>query len=175
MASRLVLAFALALAAAACGKPAATTSDASAPASPGPLAASGATSAAAANPSTPAAATQAPSTPPPPLEHPLDVGSQAAKDDLYCSGMLFSKYASTGEAMSPTDEAVRMRGEQMAVAIAQAGADKLMAEGAARVTQIGAVSDAYADKAAGDIKAGKPRLKMEACVKRAEALPMPQP
>src|SRR5579871_700204 len=133
MAYRLMLVFALSLAAAACGKPADTASAPAAPTAPTATAATNAV-----NP-TPSAAgpTRPPSIPPPPLDHPLDVGSQAAKDDLYCSGMLFSKYAASNDVLSPTDEAARMRGEQMAMAIAQAGADKLMAEGAARVTQIG--------------------------------------
>jgi hypothetical protein len=119
------------------------------------------------------ASTSAPSTPPPPLPDPLAVGSQDAKDDLYCSNVIFATYA-PGEVLSPTDEAVRMKNEAMGMTIAQAGADKLMAQGAARVTQLGAISDAYADKVAKDMKAGKPRLSLETCMKRAAALPIPQ-
>jgi hypothetical protein len=67
-----------------------------------------------------------------------------------------------------------MKNEAMGMTIAQAGADKLMAEGVARVTQLGGISDAYADQAAKDLKAGKPRLTLETCMKRAAALPIPQ-
>jgi hypothetical protein len=116
----------------------------------------------------------APSTPPPPLADPLAVGSQAAKDDLYCSAMIFAEYAPSSSALSPTDEAIRMRNEGMGMVIGQAGGDKLMAEGAARVTQLGAIADAYSDQVDRDAKAGKVRLKLDACMKRAETLPKPQ-
>ena len=119
------------------------------------------------------APTQAPSTPPPPLANPLLIGSQDAKDDLYCSGVIFNRYAPSGDALSPTEEAVRMRNEGMGMIIAQQGADKLMAEGVARVTQLGDISDAYSDKTAKDIRAGQPRISLEACMKRAEAVPKP--
>jgi hypothetical protein len=160
---------ALTLAFSACGKtPAATT------------AATATTEPAAIEPAAPVAttagqaSTPAPDTPPPPLANPLAAGSQGARDDLYCSSIIFDRYSATGDALSPTEEAVRMKNEAMGMTIAQAGADKLMAEGAARVTQLGAISDAYADQAAKDLKAGKPRLTLEACMKRAMALPIPQ-
>ena len=140
------------------------------PAQPDPAAAPAAPTSSA---PTATASTSAPSTPPPPLPDPLAVGSQDAKDDLYCSNVIFATYA-PGEVLSPTDEAVRMKNEAMGMTIAQAGADKLMAQGVARVTQLGAISDAYADEVAKDIKAGKPRLSLETCMKRAAALPIPR-
>ena len=139
------------------------------PAQPDPAAAPAAPTSSA---PTATASTSAPSTPPP-LPDPLAVGSQDAKDDLYCSNVIFATYA-PGEVLSPTDEAVRMKNEAMGMTIAQAGADKLMAQGVARVTQLGAISDAYADEVAKDIKAGKPRLSLETCMKRAAALPIPR-
>ena len=107
------------------------------------------------------------------LPNPLEIGSQGAKDDLYCSGVIFDRYGPTPDALSPTEEAIRMRNESMGMIIAQHGADKLMAEGVARVTQLGEISDAYGDKTAKDIRAGKPRIALETCMKRAEALPQP--
>ena len=117
--------------------------------------------------------TQAPSPPPPPIAKPLLIGSQDAKDDLYCSAVIFNRYAPTGDALSPTEEAIRMRNEGMGMIIAQQGADKLMAEGVARVTQLGDISDAYSDKTAKDMRAGQPRISLETCMKRAEAVPKP--
>jgi hypothetical protein len=152
----------VALALAACSKPATTTS----PKSPETVAP---TPAQAAPPATP---TDAPSTPPPPIADPLAIGSQAAKDDLYCSAVIFATFA-PGQTLSPTEEAVRMRNEGMGMVIANAGADKLMAEGVARVTQLGAIADAYSDQVDKDAKAKKLRLKLDECMKRAEAIPKP--
>ena len=115
----------------------------------------------------------APATLPAALPNPLEIGSQGAKDDLYCSGVIFDRYGPTSDALSPTEEAIRMRNESMGMIIAQHGADKLMAEGVARVTQLGEISDAYGDKTAKDIRDGKPRIALETCMKRAEALPKP--
>jgi uncharacterized lipoprotein YajG len=107
------------------------------------------------------------------LANALDIGSQDARDDLYCSGVIFFRYAPTSDALSPTDEAIRMRNEGMGMVIAQHGADKLMAQGVARVTQLGELSDAYAERTARDMRAGKPRIGLDACMKRAEAVPKP--
>ena len=120
-----------------------------------------------------AAPSTLPNAPPNPLPNPLEIGSQGAKDDLYCSGVIFDRYGPTSDALSPTEEAIRMRNESMGMIIAQHGADKLMAEGVARVTQLGEISDAYGDKTARDIRAGKPRIALETCMKRAAALPQP--
>lgn len=173
-----VLSVALILGVAACSNPPAT--EAQAPAAPPATTAT--PTASADTPPAPAEATtqiaqastpaQPPSVLPPPLPNPLAVGSQEAKDELYCSGVIFDKYA-PGEPLSPTQEAVRMTNEGLGMMIANAGADKLMAEGVARVTQLGAISDAYADKVAKDIKAGKPRLSLETCMAKAKALPAP--
>jgi predicted component of type VI protein secretion system len=164
----------LALAFGACSKP--ETPAPSQPAAAQPSAATPAQNASAGGLATPQPITQtaAPSTPPPPLANPLAAGSQGAKDDLYCSAVIFATYAPRGEALSPTEEAVRMRNEGMGMVIAQAGADKLMAEGVARVTQLGAIADAYSDQVSKDTKANKIRLNLDACMKRAEALPKPQ-
>ena len=169
-----VLSLALILGVAACSNPPATEAQAAPPATTAtPTAAPDAPPASPAAIQTAQASPQAkpPSTLPPPLPDPLAVGSQEAKDDLYCSGVIFDKYRA-GEPLSPTQEAVRMKNEALGMAIANAGADKLMDEGAARVTQLGAVSDAYADKTAKDIKAGKPRLSIETCMAKAKALPV---
>ena len=107
------------------------------------------------------------------LPNALDIGSQDAKDDLYCSGVIFNRYAPTSDALSPTEEAIRMRNQGVGMIIAQHGADMLMAEGVARVTQLGEIADAYGEKTAKDIRAGNTRIGLESCIKRAEALPKP--
>ncbi|MBI1362339.1 MAG: hypothetical protein GC155_18850 [Alphaproteobacteria bacterium] len=157
---------ALILGVAACSNPPAT--EAQSPAAPQTTAASPAsagTQVAQASPQP-----KPPSALPPPLAHPLAVGSQEAKDDLYCSGVIFAKYGPSDEPLSPTQEAVRMKNENLGMIIANEGADKLLDEHAVHVTQLGALSDAYADKTAADIKAGKPRLSLETCMAKAKAL-----
>src|SRR5262245_23867573 len=52
---------------------------------------------------------EAPIQPPPPPADPLAVGSQDAKDDLYCAGAIFADNPSPDGALNPTDEAALRR------------------------------------------------------------------
>lgn len=143
-----VLAATFALCVAACGeKPAATGATAEAP---------------------PA---EAPIVPPPPPADPLAVGSQDAKDDLYCAGVIFAANPSPDSALNPTDEAVLRKAQALGIMLAEAGINKLVVEKAAHATHGALISDAYAVAAAKDFDANIPRISLDDCNARAKALP----
>jgi hypothetical protein len=109
--------------------------------------------------------------PPPPPSNPLSIGSQDAKDDLYCGGLILAAYPVPTSAMSPTDEARLIKNQNLGVSLADTGIDKLIAEGMAHATHAGAISEAYTTIAAADLEANTPRISMEECIRRGEALP----
>jgi hypothetical protein len=89
---------------------------------------------------------------------PLAVGSQEAKDDLYCSGVVFAKQLeSTG---TPPEQAERERNAYSA--LAEGGRAKLVAEGAVKEDGAVAAGNAWAAKAREDYKAGTPRIAFDA-------------
>jgi hypothetical protein len=114
---------------------------------------------------------QGPPPPPPPPSDPLSIGSQDAKDDLYCGGLILAAYPVPTSAMSPTDEARLIKNQNLGVSLADTGIDKLIAEGIAHATHAGAISEAYTTIAAADLEANTPRISMEECIRRGEALP----
>lgn len=100
----------------------------------------------------------------------LAVGSDGAKDDLYCSGLIFAAHRASADTLS--DEAQKRRAH--VIGLASAGVEKLIAAKAAGATETGAIADAHAAKAAEDFAAGTPRITLEACQQRAAALPQAQ-
>jgi hypothetical protein len=120
-----------------------------------------------AEPQTPAAPIQ----PPPPPADPLAVGSQDAKDDLYCAGVIFAANPSPPNALNPTDEAVLRKAQMLGIALAESGVNKLVVQKAAHATHSALISDAYAVQAAKDLEAGKTRISLDDCTARARALP----
>jgi hypothetical protein len=122
----------------------------------------------------PAAPAEAPITPPPPPADPLAVGSQDAKDDLYCAGIIFAANPSPPNALNPTDEAVLRKAQAFGIVLAESGINKLVAEKAVHATHSAFVSDAYAQQAAKDLEAGKPRISLDDCNARAKAVPVVQ-
>jgi hypothetical protein len=117
---------------------------------------------------------EAPIQPPPPPADPLAVGSQDAKDDLYCAGIIFAANPSPDGALNPTDEAVLRRQQAFGIVLAESGINKLVAEKAAHATHGAIISEAYTDRAAKDLAAKKPRIPLETCYERAKATPIPQ-
>lgn len=117
-------------------------------------------------------AASAPITPPPPPADPLAVGSQEAKDDLYCAGIIFAENPSPPSALNPTDEAVLRKAQALGIVLAESGINRLVAEKAAHATHGALISDAYAMLAAGDLKAKKPRISLDDCYARAKAMPV---
>jgi hypothetical protein len=100
----------------------------------------------------------------------LALGSDDAKDDLYCSGLIFAAHREGPDVVS--DEAQERRAN--VVALASAGVEKLIAAKAADSSQTGAIADAHTAKATEDFAAGTPRITLDACEQRAAALPKPE-
>ena len=117
-------------------------------------------------------AASAPITLPSPPADPLAVGTQEAKDDLYCAGLIFADNPSPPSALNPTDEAVLRKAQALGIVLAESGINRLVTEKAAHATHGALISDAYASLAAKDLKAGKPRISLDDCVARAKAMPV---
>jgi hypothetical protein len=128
------------------------------------------TTAQAAPPAKPEAS--APITPPPPPADPLAVGSQDAKDDLYCAGVIYAANPSPPSALNPTDEAVLRKAQALGIILGESGINKLVVQKAAHATHGALIADAYAIQAARDLAAGKPRISLDDCNARAKALPV---
>jgi hypothetical protein len=124
----------------------------------------------AAPPAKPEAA--APITPPPPPTDPLAVGSQDAKDDLYCAGIIYAANPSPPSALNPTDEAILRKAQALGIVLGESGINKLVIQKAAHATHGALIADAYAVQAAKDLEAGTPRISLEDCNARAKALPV---
>jgi hypothetical protein len=148
---RIAISVALALLLAACGQPTASAVAAPAPEPQG-----------------------APVAPPPPPADPLAAGSQDAKDDLYCSALIYAENPSPPNALNPIDEAILRKAQALGFIIGESGINRLVAEKAAHATHGALIADAYAEQVAKDLAAKKPRLSLEACNARAEALPVPE-
>jgi hypothetical protein len=138
------------------------------------LAACGQPPATDANPTSAPEPQAAPVTPPPPPDDPLAVGSQEAKDFLYCSAMIYAENPSPPNALNPIDEAILRKAQTLGFIIGEAGINKIVEEKAAHATHAAILSDAYADQVAKDLAANKPRISLDDCNARAKALPVPQ-
>jgi hypothetical protein len=100
------------------------------------------------------------------LAEPLLVGSADARDDLYCSGLLFAAHRETGDTLSAEASIRRER----IIALADSGVEKLLASGAVDATQTGMVADAHAELAVSDFAAGTPRISVAECEVRGTRL-----
>ena len=118
-------------------------------------------------------APQTPGVPAPPAD-PLAVGSQEAKDDLYCSAMIYIENPDVSDALAPVDEALLRKAQTLGFLIGEAGINKLVDEKAAHATHARIIADAYNEQVAKDVKAKKVRISLDECNKRATALPMPE-
>jgi hypothetical protein len=122
----------------------------------------------------PARAASSPIIPPPPPADPLAVGSQDAKDDLYCAAIIFVSNPSPPSALNPVDEAVLRKAQMLGIVLAESGINKLVVQKAAHATHGGMISDAYTAQAGKDLAAKTPRISLEDCNARAQALPVIQ-
>lgn len=110
----------------------------------------------------PATVPPAPSTP---ISDPLNVGPDDAKDDLYCSGIIFAAHrANPDDIASPEAQKRRDR----VIALADRGTTKLVSAGVADATQTAAIADAHSEKAMQDYAAGNPRIPLADCEARAD-------
>jgi hypothetical protein len=120
------------------------------------------------------AAPPAPNAPlPDPLAKPLEAGSQDARDDLYCAGVLIAAHPAPMEALVPVEQARVERGQTNALIIGETGIQKLIREGAAVSAQASQILNAWADVAGQDFVGGRLRLSVETCTQRAEAIGTP--
>jgi hypothetical protein len=94
-------------------------------------------------------------------------GSQAAKDDLYCGGVLSAEFSERIKDSHPDVASMLLRDSQ---ALDRAGLDKLIAEGVTTEQASAGYTLAYADKAEIDFAAGKLRVPVADCTARAAAL-----
>lgn len=101
---------------------------------------------------------------------PLKVGSQEAKDMLYCSGVI-----SADTKAKPSDGLDALPRLTAALALANAGRRKLEAEGAVQGFGAIAVDTAWGEKARADYVDGKLAIGVSDCMKKADALPPPPP
>jgi hypothetical protein len=102
---------------------------------------------------------------------PLAVGSQEAKDDLYCSGIVLgSAIDATG---LPAGESEKLSNTY--AALAETGRAKLVSEGAVKEAGAIAAGNAWSDKARADVKAKTVKITLEDCLKRPAAQVEPAP
>lgn len=113
-------------------------------------------------------------TPPPPPADPLSVGSRGARDDLYCSALIYEENPDVSDALAPVDEALLRKAQMLGFIIGEAGINKLVEEKAAHATHAAIISDAYAALVEKDARAKKLRISLDECNRRAAALPVPQ-
>jgi predicted small lipoprotein YifL len=107
----------------------------------------------------------APISSPPPLDNPLTLGSQQAKDEMYCAGLLEAAFP-VDEAQVPVVMAQIFRAQEQAMSLRLDGTGKLIDEGVAVPAQTGAVAGAWADKAADDFEKHRPRITVARCQER---------
>lgn len=115
---------------------------------------------------------QAANGPPPPPADPLAVGSQGAKDDMYCSALIYAENPDVSDALAPVDEALLRKAQTLGFVIGESGINKLVGEKAIHATHARAVAEAYAGQVAKD--GDKPRISLDECNKRAAAVPIPE-
>lgn len=94
-------------------------------------------------------------------------GTQAAKDDLYCGGLLGAEFSVRVQDSHPDKASMLLRDSQ---ALDRAGLDKLIAEGVTTEQASAGYTLAYADKAETDYNASTPRISVADCTARAAAL-----
>lgn len=133
---------------------------------------------------TPAAVEPAPQTTPrgyqlPPGAPPLPadllaVGSQEARDDLYCSALIYNYNPDVSDALAPVDEALLRKAQMLGFIIGEVGINRLVDEKAIHATHARAIAETYADQVDKDVAANATRLTIEACEARAKAVPVPK-
>jgi hypothetical protein len=119
----------------------------------------------------------APSLPPgvPPLPQDLmAAGSQQARDELYCSALIYAENPDLSDALAPVDEAQLRKRQALGFIIGESGINRMVTEKAIHATHARAIADAYAAQVDKDLKANAPRIALEECNTRARAIPMPE-
>lgn len=104
----------------------------------------------------------------------LALGSVGARDDLYCSAVIYNANPEVSDALAPVDEALLRKAQMMGFIIGEAGINRLISEGAAHATHARAIAEAYAVQVARDARSGSLRLSADTCLARAQAIPVPE-
>jgi hypothetical protein len=104
----------------------------------------------------------------------LAIGSQDARDDLYCAAVIYDANPDVSDALAPVDEALLRKAQMLGFIVGESGINKLMNEQAAHATHARAIADAYAVQVEKDSRANTLRISNDDCVKRAQAIPVPQ-
>ena len=102
----------------------------------------------------------------------LAIGSQDARDDLYCSALIYNYNPDVSDALAPVDEALLRKAQMLGFIVGESGINKLMAEKAAHATHARAIAETYAAQVNKDVKANATRLTIDACNARARAVPV---
>lgn len=123
-----------------------------------------------ASPSTPALP---PGVPPLPQDL-MAAGSQQARDELYCSSLIYAENPDLSDALAPVDEAQLRKRQALGFIIGEAGINRMVTEKAIHATHARAIADAYATQVDKDLKANAPRISLDECNARARAIPMPE-
>lgn len=94
---------------------------------------------------------------------------------MYCYGLLMAANDQDPNELSPVDFGKLQAAQIQGGLLFEAGAAKIVAEKAALYEQTADVSDAWLAVAIKDFRANKPKISLEDCAKRANALPAPKP
>ncbi len=97
----------------------------------------------------------------------FSLGSQTAKDDLYCSGVLGAEFAALISTSDPDKASLVLRDSE---ALERSGLARLRAEGHVNDTNWAGFTLAYADKAQKDYDAKAMRLSAADCTTRVKSL-----
>jgi hypothetical protein len=97
----------------------------------------------------------------------FNIGSQGAKDDLYCAGVLGAEFTVVIATAHPDAASLVLRDSE---ALEAAGVTKLKAEGHATDNSWAGFTLAWADKAQKDYTNKTPRLSVADCTARAKSL-----
>jgi hypothetical protein len=95
----------------------------------------------------------------------ISIGSDDAKDDLYCSGLIYAAYSVSKDRETPEAQKQRDR----VIVLAERGTGKLIAAGTADASQTGPIADAHSTRAMTDYSNGTPRIPLADCEARADA------
>lgn len=108
---------------------------------------------------------------PPVIDQPLEVGSQEARDHLYCAGLLEAANPVPEEALNPADEGRIFKARMQGMSLRLVGSSMLVEEKVALDSQVDRIANAWAEIGIRDLENGDPKISLEECGERADALP----
>jgi hypothetical protein len=88
--------------------------------------------------------------------------------------VIYDANPDVSDALAPVDEALLRKAQMLGFIVGESGINKLMNEQAAHATHARAIADAYAVQVEKDSRANTLRISNDDCVKRAQAIPVPE-